>query len=448
MARVAVFGIGYVGCVTAACLSRDGHDVIGVDTDADKVAELNAGTAPISEPGLSELVASQVRAGRLKATASAEEAIRASDLAMICVGTPSTPDGAVSTRGVKQVIKSIGEILRSTQTPYGIVVRSTLLPGILEEELAPLLEQSSGRPPGDHTWICNNPEFLRESTAIHDYDNPPFVVIGAQHAAGADAVSKLYATIRAETIVTDPRTAAMVKYACNAFHALKVAFANEIGSISQAAGADGRRVMDLLCRDRKLNVSEAYLRPGFAFGGSCLPKDLRALTRFVEQRGLRIEVIPAILPSNEAHIRRALEMVTQREYRRIGLVGLTFKPDTDDLRESPLVTLAESLVGRGYDLKIYDPCVRVSRLRGRNLAYVDRHLPHLARLLVQDSRELFDHASLLILGSQVAKDVPWQGNFAGEILDLRRDLAVPQAPAEDPDAVARGTRADANLGAR
>jgi GDP-mannose 6-dehydrogenase len=431
MPRVAVFGIGYVGCVTAACLSRDGIHVVGVDTDADKVAELNAGTAPISEPGLSDLVASQVKAGRLRATSSVEEAVRSSDLAMICVGTPSTPDGAVSTRGVKQVIKSIGEILRSAGAPstYGIVVRSTLLPGILEEELAPLLEESSGRTLGQHTWIANNPEFLRESTAIHDYDNPPFVLIGADHPAAGDAASRLYASVRAETIVTDPRTAAMVKYACNAFHALKVAFANEIGSVSQAAGADGRRVMELLCRDKKLNVSEAYLRPGFAFGGSCLPKDLRALTRFVEQRGLPLELIPSIIPSNEAHIRRALAMITQREDRRIGLVGLTFKPDTDDLRESPLVTLAESLVGRGFDLRIFDPCVRVSRLRGRNLAYVDRHLPHLAKLLVKDSNELFEHASLLILGSQIAKDVPWQGRFTGDVLDLRKDLAVPQPPA-------------------
>jgi GDP-mannose 6-dehydrogenase len=230
----------------------------------------------------------------------------------------------------------------------------------------------------------------------------------------------------------------MVKYACNAFHALKVAFANEMGSIARAAGADGHHVMDLLCRDRKLNVSEAYLRPGFAFGGSCLPKDLRALTRFIEQQGLRLPLIPAILPANDAQIRRAVDEVARLGHHRVGLVGLSFKRHTDDLRESPLVTLAETLLGRGYDLRILDPCVRTTRLRGRNLAYVDRHLPHLARLLVSDERELFEHASLLVLGSQVAEDVGWRSGFSGDVLDLRRHLAIPAPVQSDIDEPAAG----------
>jgi GDP-mannose 6-dehydrogenase len=423
--------VGYVGCVTGACLARDGHQVIGVDTDASKIAELNAGTAPISEPGLSEMVAEQVRTGRLRATNDVEASVLASDIVMVCVGTPSTPEGAVSARGVKQVVASIGAALAKSDKKLCVVIRSTLLPGILDAEIVPMLEQASGRKLGEGMWLCNNPEFLRESTAIHDYDHPPFVLIGADDPAAAAQVEELYRSTEGEVIVTDPRTAAMVKYACNAFHALKVAFANEIGAVSQAAGADGRRVMELLCRDRKLNISEAYLRPGFAFGGSCLPKDLRAVIRFVEQRGLKLELLPSILPSNELHVRRALAMIARYEHHKVGLVGLSFKRDTDDLRESPLVTLAESLIGRGYEVKIYDPCVRMTRLRGRNLAYVDRHLPHLAKLLVQDQQELLDHASLLVLGSNVAQDIDWQSRYTGDVLDLRKDLAVPGAGPSD-----------------
>jgi GDP-mannose 6-dehydrogenase len=431
MKKVAVFGIGYVGCVTAACLARDGHQVIGIDVDPDKVAELNAGHSPISEPGLAELVSKQVRAGRLAATCDVRQAVEDSEIALIAVGTPSSEDGSVSSRAVEAVIRAIGSALRDLPRPYTVVVRSTLLPGILEDVLDPLLEGASGRSlDSDAIHLCNNPEFLREGTAIRDYDNPPFVVVGAAQDSAGEAVLELYSAVSAEKIVTDTRTAALVKYSCNAFHAVKVAFANEVGALARTFGASGHEVMELVCQDRRLNISSAYLSPGFAFGGSCLPKDLRAITRHAEREGLRVDLLASVLPSNESQVRRALRMVLDSDQRRIGLVGLSFKAGTDDLRESPLVILAQALLGRGFDLRIYDPGVSVSRLRGRNLAYVDRHLPHLAALMIEDPSELFAHAGLLVLGTNVADGLDWRTGFDGEVLDLRRDLALPEPGSE------------------
>ncbi len=433
MAKIAVFGMGYVGCVTAACLSRDGHSVIGVEVDRAKVAELNAGTAPITEPGLSELVAEQVRAGRLRATGDVEEAVRGSDFGLVCVGTPSNRDGSLSTRAVEKVAEDVGRVLRSSEAPYTVVLRSTLLPGVLEERVAPILEGASGRERGAGLWVCNNPEFLREASAIRDYDEPPFVLVGADDPDAGQSVLGLYHRVRAEKLVTDTRTAALVKSACNAFHALKIAFANEVGAIAKSFGANGQEVMDLLCRDRKLNISRAYLRPGFAFGGSCLPKDLRSLTRHADQHALDVELLKSVLPSNAAQARRGLALVREAGHRKVGLVGLSFKAGTDDLRESPLVLLAEALLGQGYDVRIYDPNVQVSRLRGRNLAYIDRHLPHLAALLVDQPSELLRHASVLVLGSDVASEMDGQ-DFGGEVIDLRSDLACPTpVPALAPD---------------
>jgi len=424
MKRVAVFGTGYVGCVTAACLSRDGHQVIGVDIDAEKVAALNAGETPVAEPGLGDLVQQQVAAGTLRATEDFKAAIAETDIAMIAVGTPSDRAGAVSTVAVEKVIESIGEVLRGTDQPYTVVVRSTLLPGILESQLAPLLASSSGRELGGDLKICNNPEFLRESIAIRDYDAPPFVVVGTIDGADADDVLELYSSIDADKVVTDSRTAALLKYGCNAYHALKVAFANEMGSLAKSFGADGQVAMELLCKDTKLNVSKAYLRPGFAFGGSCLPKDVRALTRYAEEEAVRVSLLRAILPSNQEHLDRSIRLVEESGHKKIGMVGLSFKAGTDDLRESPYVTLVETLIGRGYDIKIYDPGISVSRLKGRNLAYVDQHLPHLAALLVEETSELFDHAELLVLGNDIANEVEIPSRFEESLVDLRRSLVV------------------------
>ena len=428
MKRVAVFGMGYVGCVTAACLSRDGHQVIGVDVDKGKIASLEAGVPPVSEPGLAELIAKEVSSGRLRATCDVAQAVEQSEMALVAVGTPSAADGSVETRALERVMQSLGEALRGVNRPYAVVVRSTLLPGILEDRLAPILEKSAGCELGASITLCNHPEFLRETTAIRDYDRPPFILVGASESDSAQKVFALYEKIEAERLIVDTRTAALVKYACNAFHALKVSFANEIGTLARQFGADGQEVMRLLCKDTRLNVSPAYLRPGYAFGGSCLPKDVRALVRFAQQQAIDTALLNAIVPSNEAHIERSIAMIREAGCRRIGLAGLSFKAGTDDLRESPLVILAESLLGRGYELKIYDPGVHLTRLVGRNLAYVDTHLPHLAALLVEDAAELMRHAELLVLGSDVANGIDWPTLFTGEIIDLRRDLVVAAAP--------------------
>jgi len=427
--RVAVFGIGYVGAVTAACLSQDGHTVIGEDIDLSKVEELNAGIPPVSEPGLDDIVKAQVSAGRLRATTDVRAAIFESDIALIAVGTPSSEDGSVSIDGVEAVVRSIGQALKSGAKRYHIVLRSTLLPGILEERMRPALEQSAGRPVGSGLVLCNNPEFLRESSAVKDYYHPPYVLVGADSEADAAPVLELYKTVKADKLVTDTRSASLVKYACNAYHAVKVSFANEIGSLAKAFGANGHGVMDLVCRDTKLNVSSAYLRPGFAFGGSCLPKDLRAITRFAEQQALRVNLLAAVLPSNESHLKRALKMIRDTGVRRIGIVGLSFKAGTDDLRESPMVDVVETLLGWGCEVKIYDPNVMLGRLRGRNLAYIDRHLPHLANLLVPQPSMVLGHAGLILLATDVANTFDWRKQFTGPILDLRSDMARPGIPA-------------------
>jgi len=422
MKRVAVFGTGYVGCVTAACLARDGHRVVGVDIDSDKVAAINGGRAPVSEPGLEEFISAQVASGVLSATSDVAPAIQDTKMTLICVGTPSMADGAVRTVAVEGVIESIGRALRETSISYVVILLSTLLPGILEDRLAPRLSASASRALGPELRLCNNPEFLRESSAIKDYDHPPFVVIGTTDDGGAKSVLDLYGALDAPKVVTAARTPALVKYTRNAFHTLKVAFANEIGCLAKSFGGNGHEVMRLVCQDDKLNISPAYLKPGFAFCGSCLPKDLRALVHHAQQQAVRVPLLEGILPSNEQHLDRAAKLIQQSGQRNIGLVGMSFKAGTGDLRESPQVILAETLLDTKFNLRIYDPGVAVSRLRGRNLAYVDQHLPHLAPLLVDDPEALFKHSQVLLLATAVADQVPWQASYRGQIIDLRRDL--------------------------
>ena len=423
MKQVAVFGMGYVGCVTAACLSQDGHSVLGVDVDADKVAEVNAGKAPISERGLDDILRTQVESGRLRATTDAARAVAGSDIAMIAVGTPSADDGSVTIHVLEAVVAEIGKALADNPKPYHLVIRSTLLPGILETRMKEVLEAALGRPAGDGVVLCNNPEFLREGSAVKDYYHPPYVLVGADSEAEAAPVVELYHAVEAERFVTDTRTASLVKYACNAFHAVKVTFANEIGSVAKAMGADGRKVMKLVCEDTKLNISSAYMRPGFAFGGSCLPKDLRAISRYAEHEALRLNMLSSVLSSNESHLKRALKMVRDHGQKKIGLVGLSFKNGTDDLRESPMVEMVETLTGWGYSVKIYDPNVSVGRLRGRNLAYIDRTLPHLAQMLVTEPAMLLEHAETVVLCTDVADEHDWRAAHPGKVFDLRVDLA-------------------------
>lgn len=422
--RVAVFGLGYVGCVTAACLSRDGHRVVGVDIDAGKVAAVNQGRSPVLENGLEALVREQVGAGRLRATTDPREAVGESELGLIAVGTPSADDGSVQTGQVERVVRSIGQALRAAPRPYTLALRSTLLPGLLEERLASCLDEALGWEAAGQVQLCNNPEFLRETTAIADFDQPPLVVVGASDPVVGRRVLELYQRVSGPRVLTDTRTAAMLKYASNAYHALKVAYANEIGALSRSLGIDGQEVMRLVCQDTRLNVSPAYLRPGFAFGGSCLPKDVRALERFAQREAVACDVLAAILSSNQAHLQRAIRAIRADGSRKLGLIGLSYKAESDDLRESPLVLLAETLLGRGCDLRIYDPHIRVPGLVGSNLSYIERHLPHLAALLVDRPEALWDHAELLIIGSDVADGLPGLATFPGRVFDLRRDLVA------------------------
>jgi len=425
MSNVAVFGLGYVGCVTGACLARDGHSVVGVDIDEDKVAEINAGQAPLRENGLEELIAEQVANGRLRATTDTARAVAESDIAMIAVGTPSMDDGSVTTHALEAVIASIGQALRAAPKPYHVVVRSTLLPGLLETQMQDALDAALGEGFAETVVLCNNPEFLREGSALKDYYHPPYVLVGAAGQAQAQAILDLYTEVDGKQFVTDSRTAALVKYACNAFHAVKVTFANEIGAVAKAMGADGHEVMKLVCEDTKLNVSPAYMRPGFAFGGSCLPKDVRAISRFAEHGALKLNMLSSVLGSNENQLKRALKMVRDEGRKKIGLVGLSFKNGTDDLRESPMVEMVETLTGWGHTVKIYDPNVTLGRLRGRNLSYIDRHLPHLAQMLVSEPDEVLEHAELLLLCTDVADGHDWHAAMSGKVYDLRKDLARP-----------------------
>jgi len=397
--KIAVFGLGYVGVVSAACLARDGHTVVGVDPNALKLDFLRQGKSPIVEPGLEDLIAAAVGAGRLIASSDYAAAVADSEVVLVCVGTPGQANGSLDLTYVRRVVQQIGEQLAATAYYRVLVIRSTLLPGSMQSVVIPILEQSSGGKAGKDFGVCINPEFLREGTAIYDYDHPPKTVIGASDERAASLVRELYAALTAPVIMTDLQTAEMVKYVDNSWHALKVTFANEIGRLCKAMGVDGRLVMQLFCMDTKLNVSNAYLRPGFAFGGSCLPKDLRALTYQGRSLDVDTPVLGSILASNQLHIAHALSMIQATGRRRVGLLGLSFKEGTDDLRESPIVTLAEQLIGKGYELLVYDQNVRLASLLGANREYILNHIPHIGRLMVDRPEQLLEHAEIIVVAS-------------------------------------------------
>ncbi|MFZ5561221.1 MAG: nucleotide sugar dehydrogenase [Pseudomonadota bacterium] len=394
--RISVFGMGYVGVVCSACFAKRGHQVIGVDINLDKVADINAGRAPIVEPGLAELLA-EVAGRQLRATANVAEAIAQSDISFIAVGTPSRANGDLDLTHVRQVCEQIGAALRDKADGHIVVIRSTVLPGTLRHLVIPTLEAGSGKRAGQGFRVAVHPEFLRECTAIRDFDNPPFTIIGAEDDATARTIAELYRGIPAEVVVKSPEVAEMIKYTCNAWHATKVAFANEIGSVAKIFGVDGREVMDVICKDTALNVSSYYMRPGFAFGGSCLPKDVRALTYRAMQRDLQLPLLYSMLDSNHEHIRRGLDLIMEKPVRRIGLLGLSFKSGTDDLRESPFVELGERLLGKGYDLRIYDRNVAHARMHGANRDYINTKIPHLSNLLVGSLEEIARHAETLVI---------------------------------------------------
>jgi GDP-mannose 6-dehydrogenase len=397
--KIAIFGLGYVGVVSAACLARDGHEVLGVDPNPVKTDLLNQAKSPIVEPGLEGLIQTTVAAGRLKAGADHAAAVRHCDLMLICVGTPGAANGSLDLRYVRRICEQIGEALAGLDEFKIVAIRSTLLPGSMQSVVIPTLEQASGKRAGEHFGVCINPEFLREGTAIYDYDHPPKTVIGANDERTAAPVRAIYAKLEAPMIVTDLRTAEMVKYVDNSWHALKVTFANEMGRLAKAMSVDSRALMRLFCMDTKLNISPTYLRPGFAFGGSCLPKDVRALTYQGKLLDVETPVLSSILASNQVQVDRALTLIREAGHRRIGLLGLSFKEGTDDLRESPIVTLAEQLIGKGFELLIYDRNVKLASLVGANRDYILNHIPHIGRLLVDDPAELFAVSDVVVIAT-------------------------------------------------
>jgi GDP-mannose 6-dehydrogenase len=397
--KIAVFGLGYVGVVSAACLARDGHAVVGVDPNALKVDFVRQGKSPIVEPGLDELIAAAVTAGRLVAGSDVVAAVAQCEVLMVCVGTPGQPNGSLDLSYVRRVVQQIGEQLAGATAYKVVVIRSTLLPGSMQSVVIPALEESSQRQAGKDFGVCINPEFLREGSAISDYDHPPKTVIGASDERAAARVRELYAGLSAPLILTNLRTAEMVKYIDNSWHALKVSFANEVGRLCKAMSIDARLAMRLFCMDTKLNISSAYLRPGFAFGGSCLPKDVRALTYQGRLLDVDTPVLSSILSSNQLHIAHALAMIRATGRRRVGLLGLSFKEGTDDLRESPIVTLAEQLIGKGYELTVYDQNVRLASLVGANREYILNHIPHIGRLMVDRPELLLEQADVVVVAS-------------------------------------------------
>ena len=406
--KLSVWGLGYVGTVSAGCLAQEGHEVIGVDSEPTKVDLINAGKSPIIEKDIGGIIERQVAAGRLSASTDAAVGVGWADLFLICVGTPSRGNGDIELKYVRRVCEQIGTALRNHEGAPVVVIRSTILPGTMRDVVIPTLEACSGRRAGEEFGVCINPEFLREGTAVDDFFNPPKTVIGELNRASGDLLASLYAQVAAPLIRTDIETAEMVKYADNAWHALKVGFANEIGHLCKELEVDSHRVMDIFCQDTKLNLSPYYLKPGFAFGGSCLPKDLRALLYKAKTLDVSLPILAAILPSNEQQIERAVRTVIEKGSKKVGILGFSFKAGTDDLRESPVVELTERLIGKGYDLRVYDANVKLAAIHGANRDYILNHIPHISRLMTRTIDEVLDHADTIVIGNAAPEfhDIP------------------------------------------
>jgi len=415
--RVSVFGLGYVGSVSAASFAADGHQVIGVDVNADKVAAINAGRSPIVEPGLEDVLGRTVADGRLRATTDTADAVNHSDVSLLCVGTPSRRNGSLELKYLERVSEEIGAVLAGKPDYHVVVVRSTVLPGTTHSVVIPALEQASGKKYGEGFGVSVNPEFLREGTALKDFRKPPLTLVGHNHAADASGTIALYQAIDAPLVSTSIRVAEMMKYTSNTWHALKVCFANEIGNLCKRLGVDSHEVMDIFCRDEKLNLSPYYLKPGFAFGGSCLPKDVRALQYRAKEVDVDLPVISQILPSNRMQIQHAVDQVLDTGKKKVGLLGFSFKAGTDDLRESPIVILAEQLLGKGLSLCIYDKNVSLAKLVGANKEYIETQIPHLSSLLCETVDEVIDGSEVIVVGNQSPE-------FVEALARTRRDQIV------------------------
>lgn len=398
--KISIFGMGYVGTVSAGCLARDGHEVIGIDPIDTKVNLINAGCTPIVEAEIGEIVSESVRTKRLRATSDQNEAIRETDLSFVCVGTPSQVNGNLDLTYIRRVCEQIGQAIKNKTDRHTVVIRSTVLPGTMRQMIIPVLEEHSGKKAGVDFGLCNNPEFLREGSAVRDFYNPPKTIIGELDQLSGDLLAELYAALNAPMIRTDVETAEMVKYVDNCWHALKIGFANEIGNVCKSLSIDAHKVMNIFCQDRKLNISSAYLEPGFAFGGSCLPKDLRALAYTAKTRDLHLPILTSILPSNEMQVIRGLQLIMEKGHRRVGVLGFSFKAGTDDLRESPIIEVIERLLGKGYDLRIYDKNVKIASLVGANRDFILNRIPHISRLMVDHVDAVLEHGQTIVIGNK------------------------------------------------
>ena len=421
--KISIFGLGYVGAVSLACLARDGHEVIGVDIDRAKLDLIAAGKTPVVEEGMVDLMRSVVASGRVSVTQDVTQAIKDSELSLVCVGTPSAANGSQDQSALLRLAEQIGAAMREKIGSHVFVFRSTVVPGAVEDVLTPIIERESGKQDGEDFHVCFQPEFLREGSSIKDYDKPPFTIVGANHADAAEALRSLFGHLPCEFIATSVRAAETVKYGCNNFHALKITFANEMARLCESLEVDPFEVMDLICRDTQLNISRAYMKPGFAFGGSCLPKDLRATMYLSKTRDVELPMLANVLASNRAHLEHAIAKVAASGKRRIGLIGLSFKTGTDDLRESPLVALAKHIVGEGMQLLVYDPEVHLSRLLGANRRYIEEQVPHLGLLMRPDLETVARDSDLLVVGLQDAHTLELLKRYARDehtILDLVR----------------------------
>lgn len=435
--KVSLFGLGYVGCVTAACLAKCGHEVWGVDLNADKVNMIGAGQSPIIEKGLAELIMEGHRSKRFRATTDPIQAVMDTDVSLVCVGTPSNGNGSLDLKAVKAVAEQIGKALGQKSSYHCVVFRSTILPGTVRKELIPILVEASGKVAHTDFDVCFNPEFLREGTAIDDFYNPPFTAVGCENSRGGDTVARLYNEVSASFERTNFEVAEMLKYACNSFHALKVAYSNEIGSLCKGMGIDSHRVMELFSLDTKLNISKAYLRPGFAFGGSCLPKDLRALMYKSKELDLDSPLLASVLTSNQMHIQRLIERILSTKQKKIGVLGLSFKAGTDDLRDSPTVLLVESLLGKGCQIKIYDSEVALAKIFGANKAYIEHEIAHISTLMSPQIDEVLRDSDVVVVAKQ-QKDIedalkPYLGKK--KVFDLVRAVANPCERLENYDGI-------------
>ena len=431
--KISIFGLGYVGAVSLACLARDGHQVMGVDVDQAKLDLIAAGNTPVIEEGMVELMRQVVASGRVTVSTDAAQAVLATEVSLVCVGTPSAPNGSQDQGAILRLAETIGEALGRKTSPHVVVFRSTLVPGTVEDVLRPIIERRSGKRDGVDFHLCFQPEFLREGSSIKDYDKPPFTIVGANHEGATEPLKVLFGHLPSKFIRTSVRAAEMMKYCCNNFHALKITFANETARLCGALGVDPFEVMNLVCQDTQLNISPAYLKPGFAFGGSCLPKDLRATSYLAKTRDVELPMLSAILASNQNHLDVALQQVLASGKRKIGFLGLSFKTGTDDLRESPLVMLAEQLIGKGCQLSIYDPEVHLSQLLGANRRYVEQHLPHIGQLVRADIAAVIAESELIVVGlsgADIAQALARHAVAGQQVLDLVRLSNVDQIAAD------------------